>query len=369
MKIVEVINVDFALAQFLLPLMREARARGHEVVGVCADGPLLARVRAEGFRVVTVPMMRSLSPRGQWRAFQALVRVLRAERPDLVHAHMPISGVLARVAAKVVGVRRIATTCHGFLFNQPGSSARRFAGWVAEFVAARCTDVFLTVSREEAADAQRVLLVRDPIPVGNGADPLRFHPDPVARAEVRAELGVGLDRVVILIASRVVRHKGYPELLVAMGGVLGAELWIVGTRLVSDHGEDMEPYFGRAALGERLRRLGWRDDMPRLLAAADIFVLPSHFEGLPLSVIEAMMTGLPVVATDIRGPRELVEPDCSGILVPAGESVLLAAALNRLARDAELRARMGARAREIALARYDEITIARRTLDLLLGTA
>ena len=109
--------------------------------------------------------------------------------------------------------------------------------------------------------------------------------------------------------------------------------------------------------------------MPRLLAAADIFVLPSHFEGLPLSVIEAMMTGLPVVATDIRGPRELVEPDCSGILVPAGESVLLAAALNRLARDAELRARMGARAREIALARYDEITIARRTLDLLLGTA
>lgn len=369
MKIVEVINVDFALAQFLLPLMREMRARGHEVVGVCADGPLLAKVRAEGFRVVAVPMVRSLSPGGQWRAFRALVRLLREERPDLLHAHMPISGVLARLAAKLVGVKRIATTCHGFLFNQPGPVLRRAAAWGAEFVAARCTDVFLTVSREEAADARRMLLVANPIPVGNGADPAWFHPDPEVRALVRAELGVAADRVVIVIASRLVRHKGYPELLAAMGAVADAELWVVGSRLTSDHGEDMEPYFVRADLGPRLRRLGWRDDLPRLLAAADIFVLPSHFEGLPLSVIEAMMTGLPVVATDIRGPRELVEPDRSGILVPPGETAPLAAALNRLASDPALRARMGARGREIALARYNEITIARRTLDLLLGTA
>jgi len=338
-KIVEVINVDFALAQFLLPLMREMRARGHEVVGVCADGPLLAKVRAEGFRVVAVPMVRSLSPGGQWRAFRALVRLLREERPDLLHAHMPISGVLARLAAKLVGVKRIATTCHGFLFNQPGPVLRR------------------------------MLLVANPIPVGNGADPAWFHPDPEVRALVRAELGVAADRVVIVIASRLVRHKGYPELLAAMGAVADAELWVVGSRLTSDHGEDMEPYFVRADLGPRLRRLGWRDDLPRLLAAADIFVLPSHFEGLPLSVIEAMMTGLPVVATDIRGPRELVEPDRSGILVPPGETAPLAAALNRLVSDPALRARMGARGREIALARYNEITIARRTLDLLLGTA
>jgi len=366
-KILEVINVDFALAQFLLPLMREMRARGHEVVGVCADGPMLAKVRAEGFRVETVPMVRSLEPFAQWRAFWALVRLFRQERPDLVHAHMPISGVLGRVAAKLTGVPRIATTCHGFLFNQPGFFLRRWTGWLAEFIAARCTDVFLTVSREEAHDARRLLLVRNPIAVGNGANPARFHPNPAARAELRGKLGVVADQVVIVIASRLVRHKGYPELLKAMQHVKAAKLWVIGERLPSDHGEDMEPYFAKARLGGRLRRVGWRDDMPRQLAGADIFVLPSHFEGLPMSIIEAMMTGLPVVATSIRGSRELVEPGENGFLVPVGDVHSLAAALNRLARSPELRTQMGARGREIALARCVEATIARQTLDLLLA--
>jgi glycosyltransferase involved in cell wall biosynthesis len=366
LKILEIINVDFALAQFLLPLMREARARGHEVVGVCADGPMLAKVRAEGFRVVPVPLERSLAPLALWRGFRALRLVIKSERPDLVHAHMPISGVLARLTAKSLGVPRIATTCHGFLFNQPGPLARRALGFAAEYIAARCTNIFLTVSTEEARDARRMLHVKHPIPIGNGADPARFHPDPAARARIRVEFGIPEDRPVILIASRLVRHKGHPELLAAMESVPNAELWVVGDRLASDHGEDLEPYFAKSSLGPRLRRLGWREDVPALLAATDIFVLPSHFEGLPLSIIEAMMTGLPVVATNIRGPRELIEPGLNGLLVPPFESHPLATALTQLVQNPILRTQMGARSREIALVHYNEANIARRTLDLLL---
>ena len=95
MKILEITNVDFSLRQFVLPLMRGIRARGHEVVGVSAEGPLLADIRAEGFRVVAVPFARRLSPRAHLRAFASLVALIRAEKPDLVHAHMPISGFLA----------------------------------------------------------------------------------------------------------------------------------------------------------------------------------------------------------------------------------------------------------------------------------
>jgi hypothetical protein len=120
---------------------------------------------------------------------------------------------------------------------------------------------------------------------------------------VRAELGAAPDACVVVVVSRLVRHKGHPELLRAMEDVPGAELWVVGDRLPTDHGEPLEPYFERAeaALGPRLRRLGYRHDVARLLAASDVFALPSHFEGLPMSVIEAMLTGLPVVATDVRG--------------------------------------------------------------------
>ncbi len=365
-KIIEVTNVDFSLRHFLLPLMRGLRARGHEVVGVAAEGALLDVARAEGFRIVALPLARSLSPRAQLRAFIALWRLFRAERPDLVHAHMPISGFLARLAARAAGVPRVAYTGHGFLFNQPAPWPRRAASLAMEWLAGRLTDVFLTVSTEEAGDARRLGLHRAPHAVGNGRDPARFRPDPAARARIRAALGVAEGRVVVIAVSRLVRHKGYPELLAAMREV-DAELWVVGERLASDHGADLEPCFAAAGLGARLRRLGYREDVAALLAAADIFALPSHFEGLPMSVIEAMLCGLPVVATDIRGPREQVQDGVTGLLVPPAQAAPLAAALARLAGDGGLRARMGAAGRARALDLYDEARVVARTADLLLA--
>jgi glycosyltransferase involved in cell wall biosynthesis len=154
-------------------------------------------------------------------------------------------------------------------------------------------------------------------------------------------------------------------LLAAMRELPGAELWVVGNRLSSDRGEDLAPVFAAAGLGSRLRLLGYRDDIPALLAAADIFALPSHFEGLPMSVIEAMLVGLPVVATNIRGPREQVVDGETGLLVPPRSVAPLAAALSRLANDASLRARMGDAGRARALDLYDEAKVLSRTLDAL----
>jgi len=363
-KIIEVTNVDFSLRHFLLPVMRGLRARGHEVIGVSADGTLLNVARAEGFRIVPVPMARSLSPRAQWLAFRALLKLFRAERPDMVHAHMPISGFLARIAAWWAGVPRVAYTSHGDLYNQPGPWLRRVAGFAMEWLGARVTDTYLTVSVEQAADARRLGLHRRAQAAGNGRDATQLRPDPEARARIRAGLGVPEDRVVVIIISRLVRPKGYVELLAAMREV-PAELWVVGGRLESDHGEDLEPYFAASGLGDRLRRLGFRDDISVLLAAADIFVLPSYTEGLPMSVIEAMFSALPVVATNIRGPREQVVAEETGLLVPVREVAPLAAALRRLAENPVLRARMGAAGRVRALELYEEGRVVARTLDLL----
>ena len=366
-KLLQLTNVDFSLRHFLLPLMRGARDRGHEVVGICAEGPLLDAPRAEGFRIIPVPMARSLSPRAHLPAFRQLRRIMREERFDLVHAHMPISGFLARAAAKAEGVPRIAYTCHGFLFNQPGPIWRRGLSLGLEWLGGRMTDTFLTVSEEEAADARRLWIHRGATAVGNGRDPAIFHPDPATRAALRAEMGVGGGDCVIIGISRLVRHKGWPELLQAMERLPNAHLWVVGERLASDHGEDLGPHFARAAalLGPRLRMLGYRHDVPRWLQAADVFALPSHFEGLPMSVIEAMLTGLPVVATDISGCREQVMPGETGFLVPPRQVAGLADALGRLAGDAGLRQSMGTAGRARALDRYTEAAVVGLTLDLL----
>ena len=368
-KICELTNVDFSLRHFLLPLMRGLRDRGHEVVGVCAEGPLLDIPRGEGFRVEAMPLARSLNPIPQARAFRALLDFFRREQFDLVHAHMPISGLLGRMAAKAAGVPRIAYTCHGFLFNQPGPWWRRSLSLQLERLGGRMTDTFLTVSEEEAADARRLRIHPAATAVLNGRSPAIFHPDPAARAAIRAEFGAAEGDCVITAVSRLVRHKGHPELLRAMEAAPdNAVLWVVGERLASDHGEDLEPHFARAAaaLGpHRLKRLGYRHDIAAILAASDVFCLPSHFEGLPMSIIEAMLTGLPVVATDIRGPREQVRDGETGLLVPPMTDAPLAEALSRLAGDPALRARMGAAGQAMALEKFDEAKVVGRTMALL----
>lgn len=365
MKILEITNVDFSLRQFLLPLMRGARERGHEAIGVCADGRLLDVVRAEGFRVIPVPFQRRLSPTAHIAALHHLVAIMRAEKPDLVHAHMPISGFLARVAARIAGVPRVAYTCHGFLFNQEGSWLRARAGLLMERLAAPLTDVFLTVAENEAEDARKLHLSRSAVAVGNGRDPARFRPDPATRARLRTAFGVPDARPVVIAVSRLVRMKGYPELAEAMRAVPEAELWVVGERLDSDRGDNMVALLSNAGLGNRLRLLGYREDVAELLAAADVFVLPSHFEGLPMSVIEAMLAGLPVIASDLPGTREQVVHDVTGLLVPRRAVEPLAAALARLVHAPALRALMGGAGRARAVERFDEAKVVARTLDLL----
>src|SRR5262249_20767417 len=130
-------------------------------------------------------------------------------------------------------------------------------------------------------------------------------------------------------------------------------------------GPDMAALLRAAALGERLRLLGYREDVPDLMAAAGIFVLPSRFEGVPVSGIEAMLTGLPVVAAPLRRAARHGVPEVTRLLEPPGGAPALAAALRRLAADSTLRRRMGNAGRERALERYDESKVIARTLDLL----
>lgn len=369
MKICQLCTVDFTLAHFLLPLMRGLREAGHEVVGICADGPLLPAVRAGGFRIEAAPLVRSLAPLANAKALAALVRLFRRERFDLVHVHTPVAAAIGRVAARLADVPRIVYTAHGFIFHDRMAAVPRAACIAAEWIAGRLTDTLFTQAEEDAETARRLGLCRtgDVMAIGNGSDPAHFTPDPSGnvRARLRAALGTPADRIVVMMVGRLVAEKGYPELFTAMRAV-DAELWCVCPRLASDHAASIDRALAdvRAdpALAARIRLLGYRNDVADLLRAADIFTLPSHREGMPRSVVEAMLTGLPVVATDIRGSREEVIPGETGLLVPVADPAAIAAALGRLAGDADLRGRMGASGLARARALYDEALVVRRQL-------
>ena len=371
-RIAQVCAVDFTLYHFLLPLMRGMRAAGHEVVGVCSEGPLLDAVRKEGFRVETVEIERSYNLLRHRRSAAALADLFRRERFDLVHLHTPVASLVGRYAARRARVPQVIYTAHGFYFHEHMPWLKRRLFITLEKVAGRWTDMLFTQAEEDAETARRLGLARRGAPVhaiGNGVDPASFTPgSPETRRRTRAELGTPDDRVVIMVVGRLVAEKGYPELIEAMRGV-DAELWVVGERLASDHAGGIDAALAAAetdpVLAARVRLLGYRQDVPALLQAADIFTLPSHREGMPRSIIEAMMTGLPVVATDIRGSREEVVREETGLLVPVRAPVRLAEALNRLVADAGLRRRWGEAGRARALELYDENAVVARQIGLL----
>ena len=371
MKICQLCAVDFTLYHFLLPLMRALRERGHDVVGVCADGSLADRVRAEGFRVEPVAVERSFNLMDHRRSYAALRRLFERERFDLVHVHTPVAALVGRFAAWRARIPRIVYTAHGFYFHERMPAWKRAAFIALEWLPGRLTHTLFTQAEEDAATARRLRLCRGgkAEAIGNGVDPQRFlclSPD--ERRRFRAELGATDDDAVIVMVGRLVAEKGYPALFAAMREV-DATLWVVGERLDSDHDSAVDGAIAAVhadpALSARIRFLGYRSDVPQILSGGDIFTLPSHREGMPRSIIEAMFSALPVVATDIRGSREEVVPDETGYLVPVDDVAGLAAAFQRLAGDPELRASMGRAGRARALMLYDEDKVIDRQIAAL----
>ena len=367
LRICQICTIDFTLYHFLLPLMRAQRDAGHDVEAACADGPFADKVRAEGFRVHAVPLARSHSPVRNARAAIALYRMLRAQKYDMVHTHTPAASFVGRLSARAARVPRIVYTAHGFFFHEHMPRVKRSLYVTLEWLGGRATDTLFTQAEEDAETARRLSLCRtgDIMAIGNGSDPDIFYPGADGRHQVRESLGTDGNRTVILVAGRLVAEKGYPELIAAMRDI-DAELWVVGDRLDSDHAKSIDDSLREATtdpvLSQRVRFLGYRSDMPDLMRAADIFTLPSHREGMPRSIIEAMLSGLPVVATDIRGSREEVVDGETGLLVPVRDSVRLAEALSALVEDGERRSRMGSAGRLRAVKNFDEDLLVARQL-------
>jgi glycosyltransferase involved in cell wall biosynthesis len=234
-------------------------------------------------------------------------------------------------------------------------------------VASRFSDVELVQNPEDLATLQRLHLGRKARLLGNGVDLRRFDPSRWSsrdRVRVRAELRVTDGIVVVGTVARLVAEKGYPELFAAAAALDPTQFAFV---CVGGDDPDKSDALPRATLeaarAQGVQFLGHRDDVDALYTAMDVFVLPSHREGFPRAAMEAAASGLPIVATDVRGCRQVVEPEVTGLLVPVRDPPALAAAIDRLGRDDALRAQMSIAARARAESEFDEREIVRRVLE------
>jgi glycosyltransferase involved in cell wall biosynthesis len=369
-RLIHLTTTDMSLDWLLGPQLQAFAAAGYEVIGVSAPGPHVANLAELGVRFEPLPeLTRSTSVVADARAFVALVRLLRRLRPDILHTHNPKPGVLGRIAGRIARVPLIVNTQHG-LYAQPGDRRRRrWPVYALERVAAAFGHVELVQNPEDVTTLVEHLRVpaRKVRLLGNGIDLRRFDPTAVhdgARQALRAEWGIADDEVVYGTVGRLVREKGLVELLdaahrIRAGGV-SARLVVVGPA-DTDKADALDTAAVARAAADGVVFTGARTDMPECYAALDVFVTASWREGFPRSAMEAAAMGLPTVASDIRGNRQVVDLT-TGVLVPVRDAEALAAAITDLVGDPARRRAMGTAARAKAEADFDQTRVIARTL-------
>lgn len=369
-RLVHLTTTCISLELLLGPQLSAFADAGYEVLAMSAPGPFVPQLEARG--ITHVPLehsTRSMALGSDAKAFVEVFRKFRELRPDIVHTHNPKPGVYGRIAAKLARVECIVNTVHGLYATPDDAVAKRAVVYGLERLAATCSDAEL-VQNPEDVDTLRSLRVpaRKLRVLGNGVDLERFRPDDGGgvRAEVRAELAIDPDAVVIGAVGRLVLEKGYAELIEAWERVHVAHpdaVLIVAGPDEPGKADSVPRDHIRRGEAAGIRFLGMRDDVERLYHAMDLYVLASHREGYPRSAMEACACGVPVVATDIRGCRQVVVDGENGRLVPVSSPGPLADALAELVADGATRRRMGDAALQRARAHFDQQTVIDITLE------
>lgn len=320
----------------------------HVVFG--EKGPVAERLEAIGVGVTVIPQMRSaISLRRDLAALRVLGRIVREWQPDLIHAHSSKAGMLGRLIGQFYGVPSLYTV-HGWGWRGLGWLSSRLVFLIEWLLSSIQKSSYIFVAEDVANDAYRRLGV----PPTKGRIIYNGVPDALLN-------GKKSERLTIIMPARVSSAKDHESLVRAFESLnIDAQLVLCGGNTTD------EKFLAKIRTWAPLRHcdilcLGQRSDMPQLLSSSHIFTLISHFEALPLSIIEAMSAGLPVIATEVGGVGELIKHNDTGLLVAPGDVPGIAAAIKRLVNEQE-RIRIGKLARKTYLNSFTSAAMSQRTL-------
>lgn len=308
-------------------------------------------------------LVREISPFRDLITFFQLYAFFAAERPAIVHTHSSKAGILGRFAARLAGVPLIVHTFHGFAFHE------RMHPWLKAFyafterLAGRCSTRLVFVSKANRAyaaahglcDPARFELIRSGIKLSN-------YPAGISDRKIkRASIGVRRDPPLVISVANLKPQKNALDFL-RVAEAVAKEVRQVSFLYIGDG--PMRSRFEAVVLARKLSRvvtlLGWSKDVAEILAASDLFILTSLWEGLPRSLVEALKTGLPCVAYDVDGVGDVLEDGVNGYTVEPGDWKTAADRIKKLVEDEPLRRRMGRKAGESIGAEFDIDEMVRR---------
>lgn len=366
MRVLQVTAIPVTALRFASPLANALVGAGHEVEFATGPGWGLDRLESQGFGLHRLPLSRNAFAWGNLHAIGALRAAIGRRGFDVVHAHTPAAAAVVRLAARGLGVR-VIYTMHGSLWGGGVAGWRRALFTRMERRLGRWTDLVFTVNPEDAADCIRIARIPAErvrtLPAGGAGVGADFFLDSketdALRRRTRERLGITPDAALVTYVGRTAAAKGMEELAHAFRSIAESEnrahLLIVGGDLPGERDPYTEGRFRRALGSVGSDRLHWQsfqEQVAPFFAASDVVVLPSRREGFGMTLAEAAALARPVVATQTRGARSVVDEGVTGLLVPVGDAEALSSAVLRLLRDGNLAARMGDAARARAEERF-----------------
>lgn len=374
-KILQVCAVDWSIDALLKPLILKSMAEGYEVHSVCTNTGRFSDLEAQGLTMIDVSIDRQIHPLKNLRSIWSLYKLMKKEKYDIVHVHTPIAALLGRIAAKLAGIKHIIYTAHGFYFHEemPKKQYKLFFN-IEKYAARWMTDWLLLQSREdyELSLAHDFKPRAKTIHLSNGVDIWnKFNVEKVSSMELekfRLENNLKNTDFIFSFVGRLVEEKGIFELVKAFKSLVkdypNAKLILIGGLLESERDHVSYQKLVEDLKHPNIRYLGFRKDIPLVMKASNVFVLPSYREGLPRSIIEAMAMEKPIIATNIRGCREEVFPGENGYLVEKENTSELEKAMVSIIED-PLRAELyGKRSREIVEELFDEEKVLLKQIEL-----
>jgi len=324
-----------------------------------SEGNMQYLAAANGVKPIMIPELgRELSLVNDFKTFLRLFEIIRKEKPDIVHTHMAKAGSLGRIAALFCGTPIKIHTFHGHIFDGYFSPVKaKVFLWIERFLAL-FTDRVIAVSesvKEEIVDKLKVAENKKCVVVPLGLDLKNFLECEKEKGSFRRELGLQDDVLLIGIVGRLVPIKNHEMFLNVAKQILGKNLSAKVMFVIVGDGErreDLKDYAKKLGLEGSLIFTGWRQSLSSVYSDLDIVALTSLNEGTPVSIIEAMASGKPVIATDVGGVKDLIVDGENGFLAKSNDVKDFTDRLTKLIADKEQRSRFGKRGREIVREKY-----------------
>lgn len=315
MKYLFVTTISSTVNAFLVPHIEMLVQQGHQVdVAFNKVKDVDDRLKGLGCNIHQIDFERSPLSKSNIQAFKQLQKVLKQFQYDVVHTHTPIASACVRVACRNTNIK-VIYTAHGFHFHKGAPLKNWLMYYPLEKILSKYTDVLITINEEDYHYAKEKFFSQKTLYVpGVGLDLAKFQSDESIRIQKRQELQVKDDTVVLLSIGELNANKNHKVVIHALSKLENKNIkyFICG---VGPLQKELQSLIGELNMGNQVELLGFTKDIAEICNAADIFVFPSYREGLPVSVMEAMACGLPVIASNIRGNQDLIVSGKGGYLV------------------------------------------------------